>query len=116
MMRRLLLAAVADARDEPAADRRAAALAVEVQVTPPLEQLVTRATVAHWLNVSQATVDREARDGALVHVRIRGTVRFRPEDVRRYLLSRHSENGRFDQLGGRDSNPDDQLQRLASCH
>lgn len=87
-MRRLLSvdsgASSSAARPAAVADR-AAEVAVEVQIVSRVEPLVTRATVAHWLNVSQATVDREARDGALVHVRVRGGVRFRPEDVRRYV-------------------------------
>lgn len=96
MMRRLRFAdagASSSAARPVAAAPRAAVVAVEVQIASTAEPLVTRATVAHWLNVSQATVDREARDGVLVHVRVRGMVRFRPEDVRRYLAASAEPEG-----------------------
>jgi excisionase family DNA binding protein len=107
-MRRLVFVdARAPSSARPATSaHRAAAVAVEVQIASRVESLVTRATVAHWLNVSQATVDREVRDGALVQVRVRRMVRFRPEDVRRYLAESAQRDGHHPGTEGRDSKPE----------
>ena len=40
---------------------------------------------AKLLGVSPRTVQRMVKDGELVPVRVRGQVRFQPEDIRRYI-------------------------------
>ena len=53
------------------------------EIRPPL---LTVPDVAGWLNISQQTVRRIALDlGAL---RVAGQLRFRPETIEKYLLSR----------------------------
>jgi excisionase family DNA binding protein len=57
-----------------------------------IESFLTPSQVAGILRVSRRTLTRFVSDGILTPVRIRGTVRFNPADVREVL-----------QLGGHDS-------------
>jgi excisionase family DNA binding protein len=48
-------------------------------------KLLTRAEVAQLLSVSLRTVDRLRREGILPALKVFTTVRFREEDVRRFI-------------------------------
>ena len=48
--------------------------------------------VAHRLKVSIQTVNRERREGRLHAVKIRGTFRFKPEDVVAYINGQSTRN------------------------
>ena len=49
------------------------------------EKLLSRAEVAGILNVSLRTVDRLRTEGALPAIKVRTSVRFRSDDVRRLI-------------------------------
>ena len=51
------------------------------------KQLMTKAEAARFLGVSTRTLDRERAAGRIRHVRVRGQIRFRPEQVEQYVRS-----------------------------
>jgi excisionase family DNA binding protein len=56
-------------------------------------RLMTKSEVADQLQVSLRTVDRLRTTGNLKSLRVRGTVRFHPEDVRAFIDAQ-GEGGR----------------------
>ena len=50
-----------------------------------MNQLLTKAEIAGMLAVSPRTVDRLRTSGELRAIRVRGRVRFRPEDLAAYI-------------------------------
>jgi excisionase family DNA binding protein len=54
-------------------------------------QLMDKHEVAKLLRVSRRTVDRVRAAGGLAAVRVRGRVRFRPEDVLAYVNAQRQE-------------------------
>jgi len=57
-----------------------------------MTQLLTVADVATMFQVSKPTVYRLVRDKGLPTIRPSGDLRFRPEDIEQWLLSRRSES------------------------
>ena len=54
-------------------------------------KLYTTDTLAEFLQVSPRTIRRERNDGHLAYVLIRGQIRYREEDIERYLNVNDSE-------------------------
>lgn len=54
-------------------------------------KLYTTDTLSEFLQVSPRTIRRERNDGHLSYVVIRGQIRYREEDIQRYLDSNNSE-------------------------
>lgn len=52
------------------------------------DSLLTKKEVADFLRVSVKTVERMVADGELKAIRIRGQVRFDPEDIRALIASK----------------------------
>ena len=68
------------------------------QSTPSLggfAPLLTKAAVAKYLGVCQATVGRYAQDGLLPYSRVGIFYRFRPQDVEEFLIRSKNRNGRI---------------------
>jgi len=59
-------------------------------------KLYTTETLSEFLQVSPRTIRRERNDGRLSFVVIRGQIRYREEDIERYLTV--NESGENEQL------------------
>jgi excisionase family DNA binding protein len=57
------------------------------------EKLLTRAEVAQLLSVCLRSVDRLRAQGALPAIKVRSSVRFRPDDVRRLIGLEQGQTG-----------------------
>jgi excisionase family DNA binding protein len=61
-------------------------------------KLYTTETLSDYMQVSPRTIRRERNDGRLSYVVIRGQIRYREEDVERYLTGNDSvETDQFTQ-------------------
>jgi excisionase family DNA binding protein len=61
-------------------------------------KLYTTETLSEYMQVSPRTIRRERNDGRLSFVVIRGQIRYREEDVERYLVGNESvENDQLTQ-------------------